>query len=129
MLNLVKIREKSQILLGILLFFFLLSMTAGGLVGGANIMDIILDTGSSNGRFVGKVGDKKISRQEFEKEISTFIGQIEMLCESALEDADLKPADINQIILAGGSTRIPCVRECIKRFLAKTQNHLIIQMN
>ena len=65
MLNLVKIREKSQILLGTLLFFFILSMTAGGLVGGANIMDIILDTGSSNGRFVGKVGDKKISRQEF----------------------------------------------------------------
>ena len=56
MLNLVKIREKSQILLGILLFFFILSMTAGGLVGGANIMDIILDTGDSGGRFVGKVG-------------------------------------------------------------------------
>ena len=65
MLNLVKIREKSQILLGILLFFFILSMTAGGLVGGANIMDIILDTGDSGGRFVGKVGNDKISRQEF----------------------------------------------------------------
>ena len=65
-LNLVKIREKSQVLLGILLFFFLLSMTAGGLVGGANIMDIILDSGGdSGGRFVGKIGKTKISRQEF----------------------------------------------------------------
>ena len=61
----------------------------------------------------------KISRQEFEKEISTFIGQIEMLCESVIEDADLKPNDINQIILAGGSTRIPCVRKCIKKVFGK----------
>ena len=55
-LNLVKIREKSQILLGTLLFFFILSMTAGGLVGGANIMDIIFDKGDNGGRYVGKVG-------------------------------------------------------------------------
>ena len=65
MLNLVKIREKSQILLGILLFFFILSMTAGGLVGGANIMDIIFDKGDNGGRYVGKVGSTKITRQQF----------------------------------------------------------------
>ena len=52
----------------------------------------------------------KISRQEFEDEISTFLAQTEMMCESALEDANLKPSDISQIILAGGSTRIPCVK-------------------
>ena len=57
----------------------------------------------------------KISRQEFEDEISTFLAQTEMVCEAAIEDADLKPADINQIILAGGSTRIPCVRKSIKK--------------
>ena len=65
MLNLVKIREKSQILLGTLLFFFILSMTAGGLVGGANIMDIIFDKGDNGGRYVGKVGSTKITRQQF----------------------------------------------------------------
>ena len=61
----------------------------------------------------------KISRQEFEDEISTFLAQTEMVCEAAIEDADLKPADINQIILAGGSTRIPCVRKSIKKVFGK----------
>jgi molecular chaperone DnaK len=61
----------------------------------------------------------KISRQEFEDEISTFIAQTEMMCEKAIEDAKLKASDINQIILAGGSTRMPCVRKSIKKVFGK----------
>ena len=37
-----KIREKSQYVLGAFLVIFLLSMTVGGLIGGANIMDLII---------------------------------------------------------------------------------------
>ena len=61
----------------------------------------------------------KISRQEFEDEISTFLAQTEMMCESALENANLNPSDISQIILAGGSTRIPCVKKSIKKVFGK----------
>ncbi|SVD57261.1 uncharacterized protein METZ01_LOCUS410115, partial [marine metagenome] len=61
----------------------------------------------------------KISRQEFEDLISTDLAMIEMVCEAALENSKLKASDINQIILAGGSTRIPCVRKSIKKVFGK----------
>ena len=66
-----------------------------------------------------KGSNLKILRQEFEDEISGLVGQTEMMCESALEDANLKPSDISQIILAGGSTRIPCVKKSIKKVFGK----------
>jgi len=66
-----------------------------------------------------KGSNLKILRQEFEDEISGYLGQTEMLCESVLDDAGLKPSDISQIILAGGSTRIPCFKKSIKKVFGK----------
>ena len=51
MVNMTKIREKSHVFMWILLVFFLLSMTVGGLVGGANIVDNI------KGLFTGEKKD------------------------------------------------------------------------
>ena len=52
-----QLRERSHIILWLLLFFFIASMTVGGLVGGANIMNLIfggrniqLNTGRINGK-------------------------------------------------------------------------------
>ncbi|MBC8479708.1 MAG: SurA N-terminal domain-containing protein [FCB group bacterium] len=59
-----QIRERSHIILWILLFFFLASMTVGGLVGGANILDRILGRNQAN-LFVGKVGDYEVTHREF----------------------------------------------------------------
>jgi molecular chaperone DnaK (HSP70) len=42
-----------------------------------------------------------------------------MICEATLSDAGLTPDDIEEIILVGGSTRIPSVRDCIKRVFGK----------
>jgi molecular chaperone DnaK len=56
-----------------------------------------------------------ISREEFEEAISSLLAQTEMLCESTLDDAGLSPSDIKEIFLVGGSTRIPCIRESIRR--------------
>ncbi len=56
-----------------------------------------------------------ITRDEFEEAISTMVTQAEMLCESTIDEAGLKPSDIKAVLLAGGSTRIPLVRESIKR--------------
>ena len=56
-----------------------------------------------------------ISRLEFEESISRLIAQIEMMCEAALDEADVTPEDITSVFLVGGSTRIPCVVECAKK--------------
>jgi len=40
-------------------------------------------------------------------------------CKKALKDAGLKPADINEVILVGGSTRIPKVQELVKNLFGK----------
>ena len=61
------LRERSQVILWLLLFFFIASMTVGGLVGGANILDLILGRKNTN-LYVGKIDGKSITRQEFEYE-------------------------------------------------------------
>ncbi len=57
----------------------------------------------------------EITRFEFEEAISTMIAQAEMLCESTIEEAGLSPSEIKSVLLAGGSTRLPVVQDCIKR--------------
>ena len=44
------------------------------------------------------------------------------ICEQALKDAGLKASDINEVILVGGSTRIPKVQEMVKSIFAKEPN-------
>ena len=61
------LRERSQVILWLLLFFFIASMTVGGLVGGANILDLILGRKNTS-LYVGKIDGKSITRQEFEYE-------------------------------------------------------------
>ena len=67
-----QLREKSQIILWTLLFFFIASMTVGGLVGGANIMSLIVG-GKNLQLHMGKVGKKNITRSQFEFELRNQI--------------------------------------------------------
>ena len=70
MFSMTKLRDKSHVLLWTLLFFFVASMAVGGLVGGANIMNLI--TGSNNTRLnAGSIGGKSITHNRFlaEREI------------------------------------------------------------
>ena len=57
----------------------------------------------------------KITREEFEQDISSLLAQTEMLCESAIEEAGLKLKDIKDVLLVGGSTRVPSVLESVKK--------------
>ncbi|MDC0048741.1 Hsp70 family protein [Verrucomicrobia bacterium] len=61
----------------------------------------------------------EITRSEFEGAISTLIAKSEMLCETALDDAGIKPSEIDNVILVGGSTRIPAIRDSIKKLTGK----------
>ncbi len=60
-----------------------------------------------------------ISREEFEEAISTFVAQVEMLCEATLDEAKLSPDDVKAVLLAGGSTRIPIIQESIERLFRR----------
>lgn len=61
----------------------------------------------------------EITRDEFEEEISALISQTELLCETVLEEAGIGISDVKKVFLAGGSTRIPCVRLSIERAFGK----------
>merc|ERR1712199_27106 len=43
-----------------------------------------------------------------------------MACKSALKSAGLSPSDIDEIILVGGSTRIPAIQESVEKFFGKS---------
>lgn len=57
----------------------------------------------------------EVSRSEFEQKIGAQIAQIELLCESAMDDAKIKPSQIKGIFMAGGSTRIPIIKKVINK--------------
>ncbi len=60
-----------------------------------------------------------ISREEFETASSNLIIQTEMAIEIALDRVNLKTSDISEVILVGGSTRMPCVVESINKLFGK----------
>ncbi len=60
-----------------------------------------------------------ISRKEFENSIDTFLEKIKMSMEDALDRAKIKATNISQILLVGGSTRIPVITEIIKKVMKK----------
>jgi len=52
----------------------------------------------------------EINREMFEKGITPLVSRADMLVEVALEEAGLKPSDVNTVLLVGGSTRVPLIR-------------------
>jgi len=65
-----------------------------------------------------------ISRSTFENLVDKYIKKTVPPCENCLKDADLTKSQINEIILVGGMTRMPRVKETVKNFFGKdpTQN-------
>ena len=60
-----------------------------------------------------------ITRAEFEKLIDPLIERCRTPLEQALKDAKLKPSEIDEIVLVGGSTRVPKVQEMVKKVFGK----------
>ncbi len=61
----------------------------------------------------------KLTRAKFEAMIEDLIERTMEPCRKALEDAGLKPTDIDEVVLVGGSTRIPLVQKKVKEFFGK----------
>jgi molecular chaperone DnaK len=63
-----------------------------------------------------------LSRNDYEGLVSVLVERTLEPCKKALRDANLTPNDLNDIILVGGMTRMPKVRETVKRFFNKEPN-------
>ena len=66
-----------------------------------------------------------ITRAQLEKLASSFIERSLKPCETVLKDAKLQKTDINEVILVGGMTRMPAIREEVKKFFGKEPNHSV----
>src|ERR1700741_3562449 len=62
---------------------------------------------------------RTLTRAKFEQLVDDLIKRTIEPCKSALKNAGLKTSDINEIILVGGSTRIPAIQEAVKSFFGK----------
>jgi molecular chaperone DnaK len=62
---------------------------------------------------------RTLSRAKFEQLAADLIKRTIDPCKSALKNAGLKTTDIDEIILVGGSTRIPAIQEAVKAFFGK----------
>ncbi len=63
--------------------------------------------------------EKTINRAQFENMTRDLLDKVKGPLKQALEDAKLKPEDIEKILLVGGATRMPMVQELIKGFFGK----------
>ena len=66
-----------------------------------------------------------LTRSKFEQLISPIIERTLAPCRKALSDAKLKTSDVDEILLVGGSTRIPMVQEKVEAFFGKAPNRSV----
>ena len=62
---------------------------------------------------------RKLTRANFEKLCDSLIQATLEPCRKALQDAHLNPSDIDEVILVGGSTRIPAIQQIVEKFFGK----------
>jgi molecular chaperone DnaK len=62
---------------------------------------------------------RSLTKAKFEQLVDSLVQRTIAPCKSALKNAGLKPKDIDEVILVGGSTRIPAIQEAVKKFFGK----------
>jgi len=62
---------------------------------------------------------KTLTKSKFEQLTDALIQRTLEPCKLALKDADMQPSDIDEVILVGGSTRIPKIQEVVEQFFGK----------
>ena len=66
--------------------------------------------------------DYTLTRAEFERITKDLLDRVKKPVEQALKDAGLKTGDIDEVILVGGSTRMPAVQDLVKKLTGKEPN-------
>ena len=62
---------------------------------------------------------RSLTKAKFEQLIDDLVKRTIAPCRKALKNADLSISDIDEIVLVGGSTRIPAVQEAVEKFFQK----------
>ena len=62
----------------------------------------------------------KLTRSEFERMVEDLVKKTISPCRKAVKSANLKVDDIDEVILVGGSTRMPCIQNAVEGFFKKT---------
>ncbi|MDD7455188.1 MAG: molecular chaperone DnaK [Bacteroidales bacterium] len=68
---------------------------------------------------------KTLTRAKFEELCDNLFQKTVEPCRKALKDAGLQPSDIDEVLLVGGSTRIPKIQEIVKSFFGKEPNRSV----
>ena len=69
--------------------------------------------------------DLRLTRAKFEDLVATLIDRCRGPVEQALKDSKLSTADIDEVVLVGGSTRIPAVQELVRKMTGKDPNQSV----
>nr|YP_010197420.1 Hsp70-type chaperone [Gracilaria domingensis]UAD85427.1 Hsp70-type chaperone [Gracilaria domingensis] len=69
--------------------------------------------------------EKSITRAKFEYLCQDLINRCEVPVNNALKDAQLSSSDIDEIVLVGGSTRIPSIQQLVKKMIGKDPNQSV----
>ncbi len=69
--------------------------------------------------------EKKLTRAAFDELTKDLVEATKGPVKQALEDANLSPSEIDEVLLVGGSTRIPAVQDWVKSYLGKEPNKSI----
>ncbi|UAY53513.1 Fe-S protein assembly chaperone HscA [Ferruginibacter albus] len=82
---------------------------------------------SSSDEFNGRLNELTLSiiRSEFENLIKPLIDKTLACCSNAIRDAELKTKDIDAIVMVGGSTRVPFIKQSVSRFFGRPVNDAV----
>lgn len=80
---------------------------------------------SSNNQFQSKVGSLvcTLSEEKLKALSTNIVNQTLQCCKQAMHDAKISYADLDEILLVGGSTRMPLIRNAVENFFGKKPNH------
>ncbi|MGL6075356.1 MAG: molecular chaperone DnaK [Fimbriiglobus sp.] len=81
---------------------------------------IALTTSESTTITIANHATIPLSRAEFEAAITPLVERSLAKCKAALKDAGLKPSDVQEVVLVGGSSRVPLVRRRVAEFFGRT---------
>lgn len=67
----------------------------------------------------------KLTRAKFDQLTEDLVNRSLEPCRKALDDAGLKASEINEVVLVGGSTRVPAIQAAVKKFFGKEPNRSV----
>jgi molecular chaperone DnaK (HSP70) len=62
---------------------------------------------------------RELTRAELDRTIGDVVERTILPCRQALKDAGLSPADLDEVVLVGGATRVPLVRRCVRELFGR----------